>query len=94
MKAIDLLRWVVDNGIDGRTLKFLEVPDERLQTETWWWDNVEGLPPSPVKSGLYLYLDTTDERISHADMCGMEYAEQVELGYAHYINLYLIDDGL
>lgn len=92
MKAIDILKWVVDNGIDGKSLHFIQVPDERLQTEDWWWDNVGGLSPSPIKSGLYIYFDTTDERIARADMYVMDEEAQVELGFAHYLNFYLIEE--
>lgn len=92
MNAINILKWVVDNGIDGKSLHFIQVPDERLQTEDWWWDNVGGLPPSPIRSGLYIYFDTTDERIARADMYVMDEETQVELGFAHYLNFYFIEE--
>ena len=59
MKAKIILRWIVNECINGEHLNTIDVPNEGdnewEQNEEWWLDTVGGVPPYPIPAGKYLY---------------------------------------
>lgn len=100
MKAKDILRWIINESIEGEYLNTIDVPNEGdeswEQNETWWLETFGGLPPMPIAAGkyLYYYYSTKSEAI-HTKEKTFEPDAQVELGIADdfdYIYLYKLED--
>lgn len=101
MKAKDILKWVVDESINGEYLNTVIVPTEGEQpweqNEQWWMDMFGAYPTGPIEDGEYLYLYSSDipDGIC-TDAFG--YAEpdaEIELPLEHgfdYIYLYKLED--
>ena len=94
MKALDLLRWIADNDVDGKNLTIIDVPAEPWQTEDWWTENVGGLPPHPVRAGRYMYFGS-DEGVAdvydrHCAYVAPDF--EVENGLGKCLFFYLIDE--
>jgi len=102
MKAIDILKWIVNESIEGELLYFVDVPEEGNeeweQNEGWWHTWCGSCPPSAIPSGRYLYyyhcLGDFDDYV-FLDGKFIEPDAQIELadeeGF-NYIYLYKIEE--
>ena len=94
MKAIDILKWICENPIDGEVLHMIDIPEEGDnecdQNEEWWYSYFGMCPPSPVPAGKYLYFYTTQVDGPDADPdAEIEIPERWGFSYIHF---YKIDD--
>lgn len=92
MKAIDILRWISSECVDGEYIVMIDVPES--QNEEWWIDRFGNCPPFPAEKGTYLYF-YTDAICYCTDNYPCELPDiEIEIPVRHgfeYINFYKID---
>ena len=100
MKAKDILRWIINESIEGEYLNTIDVPNDGdeswEQNESWWLETFGGLPPMPIAAGKYLYYyDSAICEAIHTTEKTFKPDAQVELSVEDgfdYIYLYKLED--
>ena len=99
MKAIEILKWICEDSINGEFLNTIEVPEagveEDKQNRQWWITQFGFAPYQILEPGTYLYfyasqIDVTDHYIEPDAHIVIENEDNM-WGY-DYVNLYRIGD--
>jgi len=91
MKGREFLDWFLEET-NCDAISKIDVPEEPIQTEEWWWDNVGSLPPSPIPAGEYLMAIPDSYNQSVENLCSHFTADvEIESGDG-YIYLFKLED--
>lgn len=101
MKAIEILKWICRESINGELLNTVDVPEEGdsewEQNEGWWKNMFGNEPGSPLSKGTYLYFYDCDVEHTIKDSKGAYVAPDALIEISkddnfEYIYLYKVED--
>ena len=99
MRAKDILRWIINESIEGEYLSTIDVPNEGdeswEQNETWWLEAFDGVPPMPIAGKYLYYYDSAISEAIHIMGKTFKPDAQIELSFDNgldYIYLYKLED--